>query len=215
MSPNCLTPLCWPPAPILFMGMIFMVVSFREYQRLCHVAQIMPLSCPFWLSFSVYLPPVKRKTIPQKRGKKTILSFIDISCVRSRLSIIIYPWQITVQDSLTTTYNWFTKKVYMKVMGYLCSIFHWDEQRGNGSSTNQTPPPRHSFDETCHCLYQVNWTACHCETCRICHWGHPRSQSRRKHPQHLHQSNKHMSNGMHRFLVQFWMWHNQHTWQEM
>lgn len=59
--PNCLVSVNWDPvaAEILLMGMIFMVVSFREYQRLCHVAQIMPLSYPFCESFSVYLPPVK------------------------------------------------------------------------------------------------------------------------------------------------------------
>lgn len=68
--PNCLAPLCWPSVLILLMGMIFIVVSFREYQRLCHVAQIMPLSYPFCESFSVYLPSVKTEIIHQQRDSR-------------------------------------------------------------------------------------------------------------------------------------------------
>lgn len=59
MPPICLTPVvCWPSVPILLIGMIFMVVSFMEYHRLCHVAQMMPLSKPCGPACSaVYLPP--------------------------------------------------------------------------------------------------------------------------------------------------------------
>jgi len=99
------------------------------------------------------------------------------------------------------------------VMVYPGSIFHWDGQHGSGSSTNQTLPARHSVPRTCHCLCQVYWTACHCGMCRICHWDRRQSRSHQRHHQHLHQSSKHTSSGMHQLLVQVWKWRSRHTWE--
>lgn len=169
--PNCLTPACCPPpAEIRLTGMSFMVVSFREYQRLCHVSQVIPLSKPYSpASFSVYLPPGRT------RERK-------FNCQNDSMDWSSREWFCSFAFAAAAS------QLVLVRGPYPGSIFRSDVPRGICSSTSRSRPAGHSSLSTCRCLCREYWTACRCVTCGTCHWRRLQGRSRRRHRQHRHQS---------------------------